>query len=173
MRQLLWHVRATGQSTCLVKVILFRGKRISWLKLLKLFSHLKDTGQAILRNTASERTVANFQAQQRFAFSSSFHGINHYMDTRTYRISPSFVFFVPVRLGTSILECSAMCSPITVAERSKAWTVFARSNAGIVGSNPNQGMDVCVRLFCLCYPVCVGSGLGMGWSPVQGVLPTA
>jgi hypothetical protein len=34
--------------------------------------------------------------------------------------------------------------PITVAARSKAWTVFARSNTGIVGSNPSQGMDVCV-----------------------------
>jgi hypothetical protein len=32
--------------------------------------------------------------------------------------------------------------PITVAERSKACTVFARSEAGIVGSNPIQGMDV-------------------------------
>jgi hypothetical protein len=34
--------------------------------------------------------------------------------------------------------------PITVAVRSKAGTVFARSNAGIVGSNPTQGMDVCL-----------------------------
>jgi hypothetical protein len=32
--------------------------------------------------------------------------------------------------------------PVTVAERSKAWTVFTRSEAGIVGSNPTQGMDV-------------------------------
>jgi hypothetical protein len=32
--------------------------------------------------------------------------------------------------------------PITVAARSKTWTVFARSKAGIVGSNPTQGMDV-------------------------------
>jgi hypothetical protein len=33
-----------------------------------------------------------------------------------------------------------------VAAQSKAWTVFARSKAGIVGSNPTQGMDfhVCV-----------------------------
>jgi hypothetical protein len=34
--------------------------------------------------------------------------------------------------------------PITVSARSKAWTVFARSNAGIIGSNPTQGMDVCM-----------------------------
>jgi hypothetical protein len=41
--------------------------------------------------------------------------------------------------------------PVTVAERSKAWTVFARSEAGIVGSNLTQGMDVwCVYAFILC-----------------------
>jgi hypothetical protein len=40
--------------------------------------------------------------------------------------------------------------PITVAARSKAWTAFARSNTGIVGSTPNWGMGVCVRLFCVC-----------------------
>jgi hypothetical protein len=34
--------------------------------------------------------------------------------------------------------------PITVAALSKIWTIFARSNAGIVISNPTRGMDVCV-----------------------------
>jgi hypothetical protein len=62
--------------------------------------------------------------------------------------------------------------PITAAAGSKAWTVFARSNAGIVGSNPTQGMGVCVRLFCVCVVLCVGSGLATGWSLVQGVLPS-
>jgi hypothetical protein len=32
--------------------------------------------------------------------------------------------------------------PGTVAERSKACTDFARSEAGIVGANPTQSMDV-------------------------------
>jgi hypothetical protein len=59
-------------------------------------------------------------------------------------------------------------TPVTVAARSKAWTVFAHSNAGTVGSNTTQDMDVCVRLFC----VCVGSDLATSWSPVQEVLPT-
>jgi hypothetical protein len=54
--------------------------------------------------------------------------------------------------------------PITVAARSKAWTVFARSNAWIVGSNPTQGMDVCIA--------CVYSVFVLGWSPLQEVLPT-
>jgi hypothetical protein len=39
--------------------------------------------------------------------------------------------------------------PITVAERSKTWTVLARSNTGILGSNRSWGMDVCMRLFCV------------------------
>jgi hypothetical protein len=33
-------------------------------------------------------------------------------------------------------------SPVTVAERSKTCTVFARSEAGIVGPNSTHGMDV-------------------------------
>jgi hypothetical protein len=44
---------------------------------------------------------------------------------------------------------------ITVAARSKARNVFARSNTEIMGSNPTQSMDICLHLFCLC----VGSGL--------------
>jgi hypothetical protein len=32
---------------------------------------------------------------------------------------------------------------ITVAASSKAWTVLARSNTDIVGSNPTRSMDVC------------------------------
>jgi hypothetical protein len=50
-------------------------------------------------------------------------------------------------------------TPITVATRSKAWTVFAHSNAGIVCSNPIQCMDDCVCAFilCLCCPVYVAA----------------
>jgi hypothetical protein len=40
--------------------------------------------------------------------------------------------------------------PMTVATRSEAWNVFARSNTEIVDSNLTEGMDVCLRLFCLC-----------------------
>jgi hypothetical protein len=45
---------------------------------------------------------------------------------------------------------------------SKTGTVFARSNVGIVGSNPTQGMVVCVGLLCVCVVLCVGSGLAIG-----------
>jgi hypothetical protein len=47
-------------------------------------------------------------------------------------------------------------SPVMVAERSKAWTVLARLDAGIVGLNPTWGMDVYVyvRLFYVCVVLC-------------------
>jgi hypothetical protein len=45
--------------------------------------------------------------------------------------------------------------PITVVERSEAWRVFARSNTGVVCSNLTQGIDVCVRLFCVWFVLCI------------------
>jgi hypothetical protein len=45
--------------------------------------------------------------------------------------------------------------PVTVAERSEACTVFARSEAGIVGVNPTQAIDIwCVYVFILCVVLC-------------------
>jgi hypothetical protein len=55
------------------------------------------------------------------------------------------------------------------AARSKAWSVFLHSNAGIVGSNLTRVMNVCVRLFCVCVILRVGSDLATGWSPFQGL----
>jgi hypothetical protein len=50
---------------------------------------------------------------------------------------------------------------------------FVNSLAGIVGSNPTQGMDVCIEyIYSVCVVLCVGRGLAKGWSPVQGFLPT-
>jgi hypothetical protein len=45
-----------------------------------------------------------------------------------------------------------------------AWykAVFARSNAGIVGANPTQGMDVCVCVYSVCVVLCVSSSLATG-----------
>jgi hypothetical protein len=66
-------------------------------------------------------------------------------------------------------------SQVTVAARSKARTVFAHWNVGIMGSNPTQGMYVwcvCMLLFCVCAVQCLGSGLEMGWSLVQEVIPS-
>jgi hypothetical protein len=49
-----------------------------------------------------------------------------------------------------------------VAARSKARTVFALSNTGLMGSKPTQGMNVCVRLFCVCVVLCVDDGIATG-----------
>jgi hypothetical protein len=50
-----------------------------------------------------------------------------------------------------------------VAARSKGRTVFARSNAGILGSNPTQGHGcLYVRLLCVYVVLCLGSGLAAG-----------
>jgi hypothetical protein len=51
------------------------------------------------------------------------------------------------------------------------WGVgLGRSVAGIVGSNPAQGIDVCPLSFCIVLSF-VGRGLATSWSLVQGVLP--
>jgi hypothetical protein len=46
-----------------------------------------------------------------------------------------------------------------MAAQSKPWTVFSRWNAGIVGSNLAQGMDACLRLFCVYVVLCEVSAL--------------
>jgi hypothetical protein len=57
--------------------------------------------------------------------------------------SPLFHIYVFLLLPTESNKVKVKLSmPVTVAERSKACTVFARSEAGIVGSNHTQGMDV-------------------------------
>jgi hypothetical protein len=42
-----------------------------------------------------------------------------------------------------------------VAARFKTWTVFASSNAVIVGSNPTRSMDVCVYVYSVFLFSCV------------------
>jgi hypothetical protein len=46
--------------------------------------------------------------------------------------------------------------PITVAVRSKTRNAFTRSNTGIVGLNPTEGMNVCLFIM-----FALGSGLAM------------
>jgi hypothetical protein len=56
--------------------------------------------------------------------------------------------------------------PIIVAALSTAWKVFASSSTGIVGSNPTRrGMDVCLRLFCVCVVLC-------RWQIWVGLIPS-
>jgi hypothetical protein len=47
-------------------------------------------------------------------------------------------------------------TPITLAN------AFALSDTGFMGSNPSQGMDVCMRLFCVYVILYIGSGLARG-----------
>jgi hypothetical protein len=79
---------------------------------------------------------------------------------------------LPSKYFTIVRQSPYNLTLYSPAVRSKAWTVFARSNTGIVGSNPTQGMDVCLSLICVCVVMCVGSGLPTGWSLVQEVLPS-
>jgi hypothetical protein len=51
---------------------------------------------------------------------------------------------------------------ITVAVRSKALTVFARSNNVIMSSNPTQGMDLCLHILSVFVLSYVGGNLAMG-----------
>jgi hypothetical protein len=44
--------------------------------------------------------------------------------------------------GSVIKYWIIIAVPVTVAERSKALTVYAGADAGTVGSNSTQGMDV-------------------------------
>jgi hypothetical protein len=66
---------------------------------------------------------------------------------------------------SSLADSSHGGVPTTVAARSEASTVFARSNTDILGSNPNGGTDVCVRfILCLCCLV-------LGERPSEGLIP--
>jgi hypothetical protein len=64
----------------------------------------------------------------------------------------NYVLFVPQRLfvavslgclSKSLYLCVPHCLPIPLAVRSQAW-VCGQSLARIVGSNPIEGMDVCL-----------------------------
>jgi hypothetical protein len=64
-----------------------------------------------------------------------------------------YTTYIPVEWNLPISKWEWETMPITVAARSKAETVFVRSNAGVVGSNSTQGMSVCILhvflLFCV------------------------
>jgi hypothetical protein len=54
----------------------------------------------------------------------------------------------PATLGVQrVFTYRLLYEPITVAVLTKAKNIFARSNTGIVGSNPTRGIDVCMQFF--------------------------
>jgi hypothetical protein len=70
----------------------------------------------------------------------------------THALSAFILSFVKFLKNTSLYIKKK--APISIAERSKASTVFGPSNVEIAGSNPARGMDVCLRFSVLCCPVC-------------------
>jgi hypothetical protein len=54
-------------------------------------------------------------------------------DKYCFKITCIFKVFSMLKMGA-----------LSLAARSKAWTAFARSNTGVMGSNSTRGMDVCV-----------------------------
>jgi hypothetical protein len=58
-----------------------------------------------------------------------------------------------------------------------AWAHEPSSPAQTLGSWDRIPLEawisVCVRLFCVCVVLCIGSCFATGWFPVQWVLPTA
>jgi hypothetical protein len=78
---------------------------------------------------------------------------------------------VPIHVkSNNIVYSNYRDIPVTVAERSKACTIFYRLEAGIVCWNPAQGMNVWYVFICFYVLLCLGRGLATSWSPVQGVL---
>jgi hypothetical protein len=51
-------------------------------------------------------------------------------------------YYVNEKIMDELILNIELYSPVMVAERSNACKVFARSEAGTVGSNSAQGMDV-------------------------------
>jgi hypothetical protein len=72
---------------------------------------------------------------------------------KLYYCESSLRFFVMERNREIIFVDIYFKLPVPMDARSKARTVFGRSNTGIVGSNPARGMDVCPRFSVLCFPV--------------------
>jgi hypothetical protein len=66
-------------------------------------------------------------------------GPEHYRQKELFYIYPS-IYIKSIR-------------PVSIAERSKACTVYERLNIGIACSNPARGMDVPLRVSVLCCPV--------------------
>jgi hypothetical protein len=78
------------------------------------------------------------------------------------RYMPRCCHFHPYSSFTNILQ-------VPVVARSKARTIFNRSNTGIVDFE-SRSRHGCVSAFFCVVLSCVGSGLETGWSPVQEVL---
>jgi hypothetical protein len=131
---------------------------------LQIFGGTLGQGSARRENNTKRRRRYQYMPVQsgirthdpRFRVVLSLHGV---ADQRKHSLAVK-----EIRRGSSGTFISAYLTKlyqlklITVAARSNALSVLARSNAGIVSSNPTEGMDVCV--VCV-YSVC-SRGLATG-----------
>jgi hypothetical protein len=69
--------------------------------------------------------------------------------------SSTFITVCPIcsKLNNIVLSC---------ADQSGRAVYVMNRLRPLVDSNPTRGMDVCLRLFCVCVVLCVGSGLATG-----------
>jgi hypothetical protein len=83
------------------------------------------------------------------------HSYTSFLASTALRREEELCLWVPYQVKANINREQRLIGPITAAARSKASTVFARSNTRIVASNPTRGMDIGVRLFYVCVVLCV------------------
>jgi hypothetical protein len=97
--------------------------------------------------------IAFLQTQKISSDSEMWHSNFHFTHfTHIFKVFPNYI---PSFQCLSMLNVREACMEFIfkenfntiVAARSKALNVFARSNAGIVVSNPTPGMYVCLSLF--------------------------
>jgi hypothetical protein len=82
-----------------------------------------------------------------FYIGKKIHSLGHVIFRRTRRRRRVIVRWDVIGEGVSDIyyyDGHILLWPITEAARSKAWTVFVRPNAGLVGSNPTEGMGICI-----------------------------
>jgi hypothetical protein len=128
---------------------------VHWRKLLKLILEKWDDGVDwihVAQNRDQWRSLVNtlmiFRVPWNFVnFFSGWSTADFSKRTQLRRIE-EFVFKWILGVLSIISYCNlfygilSFNTPVRVTERSKTFTVFARSEAGIVGSNPTHGMDV-------------------------------
>jgi Na+-transporting NADH:ubiquinone oxidoreductase subunit NqrD len=93
-----------------------------------------------LKHSATEGDIS-----AHFSFVLTLYQFSSFIPYSSRFLTPSLLIIIllllPRLLNIIFLPLSNIL-PVTVAERSKACTVFARSEAGIVNSNPTQGTDI-------------------------------
>jgi hypothetical protein len=129
------------------------------------------------------RSVNSFQHAYQALYTPQSRLISEYCQT-VFRLSSFlwqylFLFVISPLLITHLLLLTSfsfsslfflsyiMSRPVTVAARPKAWTAFARSNAGIVWVRIPLKAWMSVSVHSVCVVLYVGSGLATGWSSVK------